>query len=146
MLFPVWLPHVSRACTALSKHGVGIEPPFWPDFWDCGRACARGGVCSIMLQHVLPCFEPFCGTALNHVKPCYITFHSIFALLNFCVGPLSLPVAGFHPQDRRPFPHTHTRTLRNSVPTSAPLAHPTEGGEGSSEGRKEVPAEQGTRR
>ena len=22
------LPHVSRACTALSKHGVGVEPPF----------------------------------------------------------------------------------------------------------------------
>ena len=40
---PVWLSHVSRACTALSKHGVGVEPPFWPDFWDCGRACARGG-------------------------------------------------------------------------------------------------------
>ena len=31
------------ACTALSKHGVGVEPPFWPDFWDRGRACARGG-------------------------------------------------------------------------------------------------------
>ena len=43
MLFPVWLSHVSRACTALSKHGVGVEPPFWPDFWDRGRACARGG-------------------------------------------------------------------------------------------------------
>ena len=43
MLFPVWLLHVSRACTALSKHGVGVEPPFWPDFWDCSRACARGG-------------------------------------------------------------------------------------------------------
>ena len=22
------LPRVSRACTALSKHGVGVEPPF----------------------------------------------------------------------------------------------------------------------
>ena len=43
MLFPVWLSHVSRACTALSKHGVSVEPPFWPDFWDRGRACARGG-------------------------------------------------------------------------------------------------------
>ena len=43
MLFPVWLSHVSRACMALSKHGVGVEPPFWPDFWDRGRACARGG-------------------------------------------------------------------------------------------------------
>ena len=43
MSFPVWLSHVSRACTALSKHGVGVEPPFWPDFWDRGHACARGG-------------------------------------------------------------------------------------------------------
>ena len=43
MLFPVWLSHVSRTCTALFKHGVGVEPPFWPDFWDRGRACARGG-------------------------------------------------------------------------------------------------------
>ena len=43
MLFPVRLSHVSRACTALSKHGVGVEPLFWPDFWDRGRACARGG-------------------------------------------------------------------------------------------------------
>ena len=39
-----WLSHVSRACTALSKHGVGVEPPFLPDFWDRGRACARGGL------------------------------------------------------------------------------------------------------
>ena len=46
MLFPVWLSHVSRACTALSKHGVGVEPPFWPDCWDRGRACARGGTSS----------------------------------------------------------------------------------------------------
>ena len=59
MFFPVWLLHVSRACTALPKHGVGVEPPFWPDFWDRGRACARGGgyVCSklrdlrIILRH-----------------------------------------------------------------------------------------------
>ena len=43
--FQPWLTmsHVSRACTALSKHGVGVEPPFWPDFWDRGRACAKGG-------------------------------------------------------------------------------------------------------
>ena len=34
---------MSRACTALSKHWVGVEPPFWPDFWDRSRACARGG-------------------------------------------------------------------------------------------------------
>ena len=43
MLFPVWLSHVSRACPALSKHRVGVEPPFWSDCWDRGRACARGG-------------------------------------------------------------------------------------------------------
>ena len=27
----------------LSKHGVGIEPLFRLDFWDCSRACAKGG-------------------------------------------------------------------------------------------------------
>ena len=25
---PIAVSHVSRACTALSKHGVGVEPPF----------------------------------------------------------------------------------------------------------------------
>ena len=34
------LPHVSRACTALSKHGVGVERPFRPAFWNRG---AQGG-------------------------------------------------------------------------------------------------------
>ena len=22
----------------MAQHGVGVEPPFWPDFWDRGRA------------------------------------------------------------------------------------------------------------
>ena len=30
------------ASTGLSKHGVGVEPLFCLDFWDRGRACARG--------------------------------------------------------------------------------------------------------
>ena len=51
MLFLVWLSHVSRACTALSKHGVGVEPLFWPDFWDRGRACARGGAGVLSSEH-----------------------------------------------------------------------------------------------
>ena len=53
MLFPVWLLHVSRACTALSKHGVGVEAPFWPDFWDRGRAFARGGGVHCPCSHLL---------------------------------------------------------------------------------------------
>ena len=59
MLFPVWLSHVSRACTALSKHGVGVEPPFWPDFWDRGRACARGGGVSLEQAEIFFVFFAF---------------------------------------------------------------------------------------
>ena len=44
------------ACTALSKHEVGVAPPFWPDFWDRGRACARGGGGTISWP------KPSCGT------------------------------------------------------------------------------------
>ena len=68
MLFPVWLSHVSCACTALSKHGVGVEPPFWPDFWDRSRACARGGGSSPSLRVTL-----FCGIIISSDSshPCY---------------------------------------------------------------------------
>ena len=34
---------VSRASTGLSKHSMGVGPLFCLDFWDCRRACARGG-------------------------------------------------------------------------------------------------------
>ena len=33
---------VLRASTNLSQHGVGVEPLLCLDFWDHGRACARG--------------------------------------------------------------------------------------------------------
>ena len=63
MLFPVWLSHVSRACTAMSKYGVGVEALFWPDFWDRGRACARGGGYFILLDT-----DCFCQNRMHKVS------------------------------------------------------------------------------
>ena len=77
MLFPVWLSHVSRTCTALFKHGVGVEPPFWPDFWDRGRACARGGGYmayndqrdkAVILSHICPGDPPPAGRLESHAS------------------------------------------------------------------------------
>ena len=80
MLFLVWLSHVSRTCTALSKHGVGVEPPFWPDFWDRGRARARrgglryrykrilrSGPAILCCAHVQHCHEPL--PVMDGIKP-----------------------------------------------------------------------------
>ena len=33
------------------KHGVGVEPLFRLAFWDCSRACAKGGGYNTCLQH-----------------------------------------------------------------------------------------------
>ena len=39
-------------CRVMAKHGVGVEPLFCLDFWDRGRACARGGGVQSCSQHL----------------------------------------------------------------------------------------------
>ena len=96
MLFPAWLSHVSRACTALSKHRVGVEAPFWPDFWDRGRACARGGGVERFETCLRPrcptnalCNEHLCGvwgdSQVSHLSPIAYTVAALLRPLTRCV-------------------------------------------------------------
>ena len=57
---PSCVPH---AGTVLSKHRVGVEPPFCLGFWDRGRACARGGG-GVAIAVDLACVHNGEGTAL----------------------------------------------------------------------------------